>query len=92
MRNHVSTQWVLIDATRANDVLLDQDSQSSELLRNRIAHHEHISTLNPNHNLDNIIALAGCIDPDLANYIRSTQQVTAVASRYRSYVLQQTSE
>ena len=36
---------------------------------------------------DNIIALAGCINPDLANYIRSTQQVAAVASRYGSYVL-----
>jgi hypothetical protein len=63
-----------------------------ELLRNRIAHHEHVFTLNPNHNVDNIIALAGCINPDLADYIQSTQQVTAVASRYGSYVLQQSSE
>jgi len=63
-----------------------------ELLRNRIAHHEHVFTLNPNHNVDNIIALAGCINPDLADYIQSTQQVTAVASRYGRYVLQQSSE
>lgn len=60
-----------------------------ELLRNRIAHHEHIFTLNQNHNLDNIIALAGCINSALANYIRSPQQVAAVASRYSSYVLRQ---
>lgn len=60
-----------------------------ELLRNRIAHHEHIFTLNPNHNLDNIIALAGFIDPELADYIRINQQVTAVSSRYGSFVLQQ---
>lgn len=60
-----------------------------ELLRNRIAHHEHIFTLNHAHNLDNIIDLAGYINPDLADYIRSTQQVTAVTSRYSSQVLQQ---
>lgn len=60
-----------------------------ELLRNRIAHHEHIFTLSPNHHLDNIIALAGFIDPALADYIRGNQQVTAVANRYRSFVLQE---
>lgn len=60
-----------------------------ELLRNRIAHHEHIFTLNKAHNLDNIIALAGFIDPALADYIRGNQQVTAVVDRYRSFVLQE---
>ncbi|MBE5458319.1 hypothetical protein E3G52_005227 [Mycobacteroides abscessus] len=60
-----------------------------ELLRNRIAHHEPIFTLNHTHNLANIIALAGHINPDLASYIRSTQQVTAVTNRYGGYVLQQ---
>ena len=29
MRNQVGTQWVLIEAIRADDVLFDQDSQSS---------------------------------------------------------------
>lgn len=60
-----------------------------ELLRNRIAHHEHIFTLNQAHNLDNIIALAGFIDPALADYIRGNQQVMAVVSRYRSFVAQE---
>ena len=60
-----------------------------ELLRNRVAHHEHIFTLNHTHNLDNIIAIAGFINTDLADYIRTTQQVTAVTNRYGSYVLQQ---
>lgn len=62
-----------------------------ELLRNRVAHHEHIFTLNHAHNLDNIVNLAGYIDPALANYIRSNQQVTAVTSRYSSQVLLQPS-
>ena len=60
-----------------------------ELLRNRIAHHEHIFTLSPNHHLNNIIALAGFIDLALADYIRGNQQVTAVTNRYRSFVLQE---
>jgi len=29
MRNQISTQWVLIEAIQADDVLFDQDSQSS---------------------------------------------------------------
>ena len=29
MRNQISTQWVLIEAVQADDVLFDQDSQSS---------------------------------------------------------------
>lgn len=70
--------------------LLRNRLRTFELLRNRIAHHEHIFTLSPNHNLDNIIALAGFIAPPaLADYIRGNQQVTAVANRYRSFVLQE---
>jgi hypothetical protein len=69
--------------------LLRNHLRTFELLRNRIAHHEHIFTLSPNHNLDNIIALAGFIDPTLADYIRGNQQVMVVASRYSSFVLQE---
>lgn len=68
---------------------LRNDLRTFELLRNRVAHHEHIFTLNHVHNLDNIIDIAGYINPDLADYIRSNQQVTAVTGRYSSYVLQQ---
>lgn len=69
--------------------LLRNHLRTFELLRNRIAHHEHIFTLNQAHNLDNIIALAGFIDPALAGYIRGNQQVMEVVSRYRSFVAQE---
>ncbi|CDM77193.1 Abi-like protein [Mycobacterium marinum] len=68
---------------------LRNDLRTFELLRNRIAHHEHIFTLNHPHNLNTIINIAGYINPPLADYIRSSQQVTAVTTRYGSYVLQQ---
>lgn len=63
-----------------------------ELLRNRIAHHEPIYTLSPNHHVSNIETLAGLVDERLTQYIAHTSRVPSVVSEYRSYVLGQGAE
>lgn len=59
-----------------------------ELLRNRIAHHEPIYMFNHRHHRDNIIAIAGWINTELAEYLRQTEQISAVLSKYVSDVRQ----
>ncbi|MEB3023473.1 MULTISPECIES: CAAX protease [Mycolicibacter] len=57
-----------------------------ELLRNRIAHHEPIYMLNHRHHRDNIIAIAGWLNADLAEYLRHTEQVSDVLADYARFV------
>lgn len=60
-----------------------------EMLRNRIAHHEPIYMLTHTHHRDNVIAIAGWINTDLAEYLRQTELISGTVSEYASYVRQE---
>lgn len=57
-----------------------------ERLRNRIAHHEYILNMNLPHQMTNILDLAGAVDADLAEYIRSTHSVDKTLRLYRAFI------
>lgn len=69
---------------RGNRRKLHGDLDYIRLLRNRMAHHEHIFRWNPELVINTVVDLTGYINPDAARYIQNSNGVMATAQSYKA--------